>query len=105
MVVNTRVRQSVVHDTKGPMVPENPELLAQDRQAFARELETYGEHHASLVKSSEGKIVLIEGSRVVDVFESKRDALAKGYELFGNGPFLAHLVTPVEEPIDIYCAG
>jgi hypothetical protein len=62
------------------------------------ELNTYEEHKAELVGSSEGKFVLIHAQQILGVFDSKMDAIAQGYKLFGNNPFLVKQILKVEAP-------
>jgi len=62
------------------------------------ELETYNAHRAELVGQSPGKYVLIKDDKVVDVFDTKMDAIRQGYERFGNVPFLVKHVVEIEAP-------
>lgn len=65
--------------------------------ALEKELETYTRELPTLL-SQEGKFVLIEDDKVVDVFGTYEDALKEGYELFGlNTPFLVKQIRAVEE--------
>ncbi len=45
-----------------------------------------------------GKFVLIHGADVLAADETKHDAIAAGYETFGNVPFLVKQVVPMEFP-------
>ena len=45
-----------------------------------------------------GKFVLIHGADVLAADETKHDAIAAGYETFGNVPFLVKQVVPMEIP-------
>ncbi len=67
--------------------------------ALARELETYLRHKDELLARAAGWFVLIRHEEVIGVFASRPDALAAGYERFGNTPFLVHQVTEHEEPM------
>ncbi len=62
------------------------------------ELSTYEKHKSELVASSEGKFVLIHADQVMGVFDSKMDAIAQGYKLFGNSPFLVKQILKIETP-------
>lgn len=62
------------------------------------ELETFEKHRDELLGKSEGKFVLIYKNQVVGVFDSEKDAIAQGYERFGNVPFLVKQVVKVEAP-------
>jgi len=63
-----------------------------------RELATYRSHREELLGRANGKFVLIKGDRLVSIFDSPRDALQRGYEEFGNHPFLVKQVVEVEVP-------
>jgi hypothetical protein len=45
-----------------------------------------------LILSDNGKYVLIHGRALIDVFYSKEDAIKRGYELYGNAPFLVRKI-------------
>jgi hypothetical protein len=62
------------------------------------EIKTYEAHHSELLGRDRGKFALVKGSAVVDVFSSIDDALKRGYELYGNEPFLVKQVVDVEIP-------
>lgn len=62
------------------------------------ELKTYEQHRDKLLGTAEGKYVLIRDDQVVGVFDSKMDAIAQGYQRFGNVPFLVKQVLRVEVP-------
>lgn len=72
-----------------------------------RELATYNENLPGLLQH-EGKYVLIQGQRVVDVFATYQDALRQGYRQFGLDPFMVkqilsaervHFLTRAIEPV------
>lgn len=67
--------------------------------ALERELETYSrELQALLANGAEGKFVLVQGDKVIDVFGTYEDALKEGYKTFGVGmPFLVKQVLGVEQ--------
>ena len=62
------------------------------------ELKTYETHREELLGRAKGKFVLVKDDRIVDVFESLQDALKRGYEEYGNEPFLVKQVVEVEVP-------
>jgi hypothetical protein len=70
------------------------------RSSLAAELETFAAHRNELLGRAKGKYVLIKGQAVVDVFEDRTDAFARGYRDFGNHPFLVKKVTDVEAPLN-----
>ena len=61
---------------------------------------TYEQHRESLLERAEGKFVLIRNEEVVGVYDSKMDAIAQGYQKFGNVPFLVKQILKVEAPLD-----
>ena len=63
-----------------------------------REMRTYEREHARLMRRSRNKFVLIKGSKVVGVFDGVLDALARGYEDFGNRAFLVRQILREEAP-------
>ncbi len=64
------------------------------------ELKTYEKHRDLLLGTAEGKFVLIRHEEVVGVFNSEMDAIAQGYQKFGNVPFLVKQIVKVETPLD-----
>ena len=64
------------------------------------ELRTYEKHRSELLNEAEGKFALIKADRVVDVYESQEDAVKRGYQEFGNEPFLVKQVVEVEVPLN-----
>lgn len=64
-------------------------------------LATFDEHRRRLVREAPGKFVLIYGDRIVGVFDTDDDALAQGYERFGNVPFLVKEITEADVPISM----
>ena len=65
-----------------------------------QELKTYAAHREELLGRAKGKFVLIKGDQVIDDFASQEDALKRGYEEFGNQPFLVKQVEEIETPLD-----
>ena len=62
------------------------------------ELKTYEQERERLLATAEGKFVLIRSGKVEGVFDSKMDAIAQGYEKFGNVPFLVKQIVRIEAP-------
>lgn len=62
------------------------------------ELKTYEENRDQLLGTAEGKFVLIQNNQVVGIYDSKMDAIAMGYQQFGNVPFLVKQIVKVEAP-------
>ena len=67
-------------------------------QVLETELKTYEEHRDHLLGTAEGKFVLIRNDQVIGVYDSKMDAIAQGYQKFGNVPFLVKQIVKVEAP-------
>lgn len=63
-----------------------------------QELETFERKRPELLGGSRGKFALVKGDQVVDVFEGLQDALKRGYELYGNAPFLVKQVLEFDLP-------
>ena len=65
------------------------------------ELETYEQNRDHLLGTAEGKFVLIHGSQVIGVYDSKMEAIAAGYQQFGNVPFLVEQIVKTETPLNL----
>ena len=66
------------------------DLLKKDLDYFESKLD-------ELLRKSKGEYALIHEGQLIDTFKSKEDAIKRGYELFGNSPFLVKLIIEVEE--------
>jgi len=62
-------------------------------------LATFEANRRRLVQEAPGKFVLIYPDRIAGVFDAEDDALAQGYERFGNVPFLVKEITETDVPI------
>lgn len=62
------------------------------------ELRTFEAKRSELLGRAREKFVLIKGDQLIDIFESQVDALKRGYEKFGNQPFLVKQVLDVDVP-------
>ena len=62
------------------------------------ELKTYEKHREFLLGTAEGKFVLIRHEEIAGVYSSEMDAIAQGYQKFGNVPFLVKQIVKVETP-------
>ena len=67
-------------------------------KALETELRTYEQHREHLLGTAEGKFVLIRNKEIVGVYDSKMDAIAQGYQKFGNVPFLVKQIVRIETP-------
>jgi hypothetical protein len=68
--------------------------------ALEEELKTFEAHRTELLGRAKGQFVLIKGNRIVDTFVSQEDALKRGYQEFGNSPFLVKQILDVELPMN-----
>lgn len=64
--------------------------------ALELELETYKSKFPEL-KENEGKVVLIHGADVVDLYGTYEDAIKEGYAKFKLEPFLVKRIQSVEQ--------
>ena len=62
------------------------------------ELRTFEAMRLELLGRAAEKFVLIKGDQLIGVFESPMEALKRGYERFGNQPFLVKQVLDVDIP-------
>jgi hypothetical protein len=67
-------------------------------KVLERELKAFELHKSELIGSATGKFALVKDDQVVDVFDTKMDAIRVGYERFGNTPFLVKEIVEVEVP-------
>jgi hypothetical protein len=61
------------------------------------ELATYGKMRAELLKSHEGKFVLIHGEEFCGAYDTAENAYTEGVKRFGQEPFLVKKATAQEE--------
>ena len=62
------------------------------------ELRTFEAMRLELLGRAAEKFVIIKGDQLIGVFESPMEALKRGYERFGNQPFLVKQVLDVDIP-------
>ena len=70
--------------------------------ALDLELQTYQAQKDALLRSSEGKFVLIHGNAVLGTYETKLDAVSAGHAQIGPGPFLVKKIERVDKPVRIW---
>ncbi len=63
------------------------------------EIAYYEANRDQLLGTHREQFVLIKGSQLVEVFASAREALDRGYDLFGNAPFLVRQCLEVRRPV------
>jgi hypothetical protein len=69
--------------------------LQTEWTAFCRELPQL------LADGNEGRFALVQGDKVVSIWDSRRAAVEAGYERFGLTKFMVHLIQRIEQPIRI----
>lgn len=69
--------------------------LKQEYQVFKQKL-------PELLRTMEGKFVLIHGSEVAGSWEDEDSAYTAGCQKFGMEPFLVMLVVEQEEPVQFF---
>ncbi len=67
---------------------------------LSEEMITYTAHREELLGRARGQYVLIKEGRILGEFESRQDALRRGYEEFGRSPFLVKKVVETEVPFN-----
>ncbi|MGB3480314.1 MAG: hypothetical protein WBB67_14290 [bacterium] len=67
-------------------------------EVLEKELKTYETKKQELIGKSKGKFALVKDDQVIDVFDTKIDAIRQGYERFGNVPFLVKQIVEIETP-------
>jgi hypothetical protein len=72
----------------------NSELILE------KELAKYEELKPELLKTDEGKFVLIRDSSLIGVFESFDEGVKAGYQKFGNAPFLVKQIIAFDSPVN-----
>jgi hypothetical protein len=65
-------------------------------ELLANELATYERHKSELVKTHEGKFVLIHGDEISGIWDTYQDALSAGYKQFGMQPFFVKQILEIE---------
>ena len=67
-------------------------------EMLTKELQTYEAYRSELIGKSKGKFALVKDDKVVDIFDTKIDAIRQGYERFGNVPFLVKQIVEIDIP-------
>ena len=67
-------------------------------EMLKKELQTYEAKKSELIGKSKGKFALIKDNDVVDIFDTKIDAIRQGYERFGNVPFFVKQIVEIDIP-------
>lgn len=65
------------------------------------ELKYFNNSKSELLGKAKGEFALIHGKKLINTFKSRDDAIKRGYEEFGNIPFLVKLITEMDFPIII----
>jgi len=67
-----------------------------------KELEFFESKRAELLAKAKGEYALIRGNKLIGTFFCQKDAIRRGYEMYGNSPFLVKKIVEFEEPVTIY---
>lgn len=67
---------------------------------LATELKVYDAQKGALLAEHEGQFVLIHDRDIIGTYVAEDDALAEGYNRFGNVPFLVKRVDRIETPLN-----
>ena len=65
------------------------------------EFQYYLDNQDEIVKSYNGKVVVIRDNRVVDAYDSRKEAYFESIKKYGKGTFLLQLCTPGKEAYTI----
>jgi len=68
-----------------------------ERELLQKEILFFESKLKELLGTAKGEYALIKGEKLAGTFKSKEDAIKRGYELFGNSPFLVKQIVEVEE--------
>jgi len=71
--------------------------MEKNEPTLSEEIKTYQEKKDNLLSNHAGKFVLIKGKEIIDVFDTKNDAIKVGIDKFGNSPFLVKKISEVDE--------
>ncbi len=71
-----------------------------EKSSLEKELNYFNSIYAGLLGKAKDEYALIHGEELIDTFKSKEDAIKRGYELFGNSPFLVKLITEIEDVLN-----
>ncbi|OGW05562.1 MAG: hypothetical protein A2889_06405 [Nitrospinae bacterium RIFCSPLOWO2_01_FULL_39_10] len=67
-------------------------------ELLTKELQTFNTHKSELIGKANGKFALVKDDQIVDIFDTKFDAIRQGYEHFGNVPFLVKKIVEIDIP-------
>lgn len=70
--------------------------MQADENSLAEELEFFESQRDELLGRAEGEFALVKNRRLVDVFKSRDDAIRRGFQEFGNVPFLVKEILRVD---------
>ncbi|HPD19108.1 MAG TPA: hypothetical protein PLF61_05550 [Candidatus Goldiibacteriota bacterium] len=71
-----------------------------DNKILQKEINFFQSNLKELLSKAKGEYALIKDEKLIDIFKSKEDAIKRGYELFGNSPFLVKQIVETEEIIN-----
>jgi hypothetical protein len=67
-------------------------------EMLKKEFQTYEANKGELIGKYKGKFALIKDDQVIDIFDTKIDAIHQGYERLGNVPFFVKQIVEIEIP-------
>ncbi len=71
-----------------------------ENNMLGEELKYFEKSKSELLGKAKGEFALIHGSKLIDTFKSRDDAIKRGYEKIGNSPFLVKLIIEVEDVLN-----
>jgi len=74
---------------------------ANDATVLATEAAFFEAKRDELLRSAQGKVVLIKGEEIVGIFDTPEQAYAEGLKRFGNTPFFIKAIEREEPPASI----
>jgi len=73
-------------------------MAAPEEFPLARELDAFEAHRQELMGRAAGRYALVHGDQLAGEYDTENNAIAEGYKLFGNVPFLVKKVEAVDIP-------
>jgi hypothetical protein len=90
---------SGVPDSGVGSTPEETTGPSHAESVLEEELATFEDNLLDLLGRARGKYALVKGAEIVATFTAKSDAIAAGYEIYGNVPFLVNQVIYIADPL------
>lgn len=71
-----------------------------EKHLLEEESDYFDSIRAELLAKAPGDFALVRGRELKGVFHCEEDAIRRGYELFGNSPFLIKQILQFDEILD-----